>query len=132
MRQDEALKAQQAQINEWALGYLSNLGSAASYRGSGSRTGQTTPTGGLTGSNLTLKELDAIRDLVLQGDNNRALAAIELYGGVNAIGQTGWNYVWGDIDPYAADDVPNGYTGEVPPGRQYGGIVSKGRDTRLN
>lgn len=138
VRQDEALKAQQAQINEWALGYLSNLGSAASYRGStsyrgsGSRTGQATPTGGLTGSNLTLKELDAIRDLVLQGDNKRALAAIELYGGVNAIGQTGWDYVWGDIDPYAADDVPNGYTGEVPPGRQYGGIVSKGRDARLN
>lgn len=132
VRQDEALKAQQAQINEWALGYLSNLGSAASYRGSGSRTGQTTPTGGLTGSNLTLKELDAIRDLVLQGDNNRALAAINLYGGVNAIGQTGWDYVWGDIDPYAADDVPNGYTGEIPPGRQHGGIVSKGRDTRLN
>lgn len=128
VRQDEALKAQQAQINEWALGYLSNLGSTASYRGSGGGSGGSGGSGG--GSTLTMKDIDALRDLALQGDTAGALAKINLYGGVTE-GQ--WDYIWAGIgNPYDSTGAPSGYGGGATPGRQHGGIVSKGRDTRLN
>lgn len=129
VRQDEALKAQQAQINEWALGYLSNLGSAASYGGSGgSGSGGSGGSGG--GSTLTMKDIDALRDLALQGDTAGALAKINLYGGVTE-GQ--WDYIWAGLgNPYDSTGAPSGYGGAVTPGRQYGGIVSKERDARLN
>lgn len=129
LRQDEALKAQQSQINEWALGYLSSLGSAASYGGSSGGSGSG-GVGGSDGSTLTMKEIDALRELALQGDTAGALAKINLYGGVTR-GQ--WDYIWAGLgDPYDSTDAPIGYGGETTPGRQYGGIVSKRRDARLN
>lgn len=128
VRQDEALKAQQAQINEWALGYLSNLGSAASYRGSGGGSGGYGGSGG--GSALTMKEIDALRDLALQGDTAGALAKINLYGGVTE-GQ--WDYIWAGLgNPYGSTGAPSGYGRQATPGRPSGGIVSRGRDARLN
>lgn len=123
VRQDEALKAQQAQINEWALGYLSNLGNAASY---GSRTGGSTVTGG---TRLSSSEVQKLRDRWLQGDT--AGVEYELMRlaetNPNALTEDDLLYIKGKTED---ETEPEGY--KKTQERQYGGIVSKGRDTRLN
>ena len=130
VRQDEALKAQQAQINEWALGYLSNLGSAASYRGSGGGSGGA---GGSGGSRLSASEVQKLRERVLNGDAEGVEYELERLAVENpgALTNGDYSYIWNGIQQ-DTNGAPNGYDGTVMPGRQYGGIVSKGRDTRLN
>lgn len=131
VRQDEALKAQQAQINEWALGYLSNLGSAASYRGSGgSGSGGS---GGTGGSRLSASEVQKLRERVLNGDAEGVEYALGRLAVENpgALTNSDYYYIWNGSQQNT-DGAPSGYDGAVTPGRQYGGIVSKGRDTRLN
>lgn len=131
VRQDEALKAQQAQINEWALGYLSNLGSAASYRGSGgSGSGGS---GGAGGSRLSASEVQKLRDRWLNGDAEGVEYELERIAQESPWQLTtrDFNYIkYGNQD--GTDGAPSGYDGAVTPGRQYGGIVSKERDARLN
>ena len=130
MRQDEALKAQQAQINEWALGYLSNLGSAASYRGSGGGSGGA---GGSGGYRLSASEVQKLRERVLNGDAEGVEYELERLAVENpgALTNGDYSYIWNGIQQ-DTNGAPSGYDGTVMPGRQYGGIVSKGRDTRLN
>ena len=132
VRQDEALKAQQAQINEWALGYLSNLGSTASYRGSSGGSGSG-GSGGAGGSRLSASEVQKLRDRWLNGDAEGVEYELE-----RIAQESPWQLTTRDFDYIkygnqdGTDGAPSGYDGAVTPGRQYGGIVSKGRDTRLN
>lgn len=129
VRQDEALKAQQAQINEWALAYLSNLGSAASYGGSSGGSGS----GGSGGSRLSASEVQKLRERVLNGDAEGVEYELERLAVENpgALTNSDYSYIWNGIQQ-DANGAPSGYDGAVTPGRQYGGIVSKGRDARLN
>ena len=115
VRQDEALKAQQAQINEWALGYLSNLGSAASYRGSGGGSG------GSGGSRLSASEVQKLRDRWLNGDAEGVEYELERIALESPWQLTtrDFNYIkYGNQD--GTDGAPSGYGGAVTPGRQYG------------
>lgn len=77
VRQDEALNAQQSQVNEWALGYLSSLGSAAGYAGS-SGSGSYSGGGSSSGKSPDLKTLDAIREMYLNGDQQGAWLKFDL------------------------------------------------------
>lgn len=127
VRQDEALKAQQSQINEWALSYLSGLGSAASAASAG-RSGSSGGSGGSGGgaaSLLDAKTIAALRQQALEGDYAGALGMLMYYDEMTpgSVTETVYNAIFGGLDdPYAqggGGNAPNGYSGLKPSSPPY-------------
>lgn len=125
VRQDEALKAQQSQINEWALSYLSGIGSAASSGRSGSSGGS----GGSGGGRPPLDYLKEARAYADEGDPDSAEYLLMIYDG--AVSEDDWNFVFRWKDPRATDG-PSGYSGETTQARQNGGSISRVKDYRVH
>lgn len=122
VRQEEALASQQSQVTQWAMSYLSALGSAAASSSGGSGGGSASGSDG-----IDMDVISALRTQAMQGDTDGAMGMYALYAAQNPayFNETVYNAIFGGLEDNTdpPEDQPTGYTGITPTTASHGSTI---------